>query len=279
MQPNFFDLIYRQQAVDNIRKAIEEYNPSSVWVNYSGGADSAIALDVALCAMQNVNVLVIDTGLASDGWVTMVMEHLAHYGERVTTRIYTGDGWEWYRQHAVTHGFGYTPMAHSIYYRRLKERAVMTHLRETKLSNFDKIIHFTGIRRVESFARMKRDVVSVNGSRVTVNPILEYDNQYANRYHKIWLDWYDNPRYKLGKNSGVGDDCGCGWTNKVSVSTLMQNSPRLGANIKALEDEVKAQGLWGYDERPSASWGLTDDATDDMPNDSLCSNCYAKNLI
>lgn len=265
------------QAHKIIIGAVAEYNPSSVWVSYSGGKDSAVVLDLYAKLFNKLNVFVIDTQLASDGWITTVYNYLNTYKDsnNLTIRIYHGAGWEWYKKQTLQYGFGYTPSSHVLYFRMLKERAIMTHLREHKTKWSDRVVYLTGVRRSESTKRANTPETSRTGAKVIVNPIVDFSRDNVEHYLTTYCPSFYNPKYIEGRDSGLGEDCNCGWTNKVSTATLCRNSPSLGSQLRELEREVVDSGLWPYNSKPTDEWGLSDMIpTEEMPADSFCVNCY-----
>jgi 3'-phosphoadenosine 5'-phosphosulfate sulfotransferase (PAPS reductase)/FAD synthetase len=273
MERNYFDGMFMDDAISIIHKAIEKYEPRSIWVAYSGGRDSAIVLDIASKIFQHVNVMAIDTGLHADGWKDMVRDHVNNYN--ATLEFASRFGWDWYKTNVMEYGFGYTPMQHAVYYRMLKERAIQTHIQQHKQHRFDRIMYLTGVRRHESPKRMKSPLYTRKGARVTVNPIAKLDNEYSRRYHCLYLGWYSNPYYESVGSSG---DCLCGWTNKNSVNDIEKHHPCIGAKLKHLEKASVGSGGWRYNERPAFTL-TSDELSDDMPDDSLCVNCYRQRLI
>jgi len=272
---DFFRQYYLKESIDIIESAIEKYNPSSIFVAYSGGRDSAIILDIASKIMASVEVMAIDTGLAHDEWRGMIESQVSRYPSARLTFV-EGLGIEWYQKNVLEYGFGYTPQQHSIYYRMLKERAINKLIAVRKIHYHDKIAFLTGVRRAESAKRLKTPDVMVSGARLTINAIAHYDNQQAQIYHALNLPFYDNPIYKQWSNSG---DCACNWTCKISLETLERTSPILASKISRLSQDSVNRGGWKYGTKPS-DYGIDLSSTvDNMPEDSLCISCYKNRLI
>lgn len=270
---NYFDNYYFAESVAIITKAIETYKPRAVFVAYSGGKDSAIILDIAAKIFAHVYVMAIDTGLSHDNWRGLIEKHIAHYSN-ASLEVVSGGGFDWYRENVLDYGFGYTPNQHVIYYRMLKERAIKEHIQNNKLKYHDNIFYLTGVRRAESFKRLKTPDVMKVGVRISVNAIAHYSDVYAARYHALHLAHYENPFYSQIGNSG---DCACNWTCKIKLDTLKKHSPLLGAKLEALSNESVESGGWQYGTKPPLL--LPSAKAETMPEDSLCISCYQKALI
>jgi len=272
---DFFRKYYLSESISIIEQAIEKYNPSNVFVAYSGGRDSAIALDIATKIFSHVQVMAIDTGLAHDKWRSIVERNVGQY-KNTSLTIVEGLSWEWFSGNVLEYGFGYTPRQHSIYYRMLKERAINSLIQSSKTHYYDKIAFITGVRRAESTKRLKTPDVMCVGARVTINAIAHYDNLRAKEYHALNLPNYHNDCYSDIGNSG---DCACNWTLGIKLADLEKTSPNLFEKMKALSDESLERGGWCYGTRPPRELAELDNRGEDMPNDSLCISCYSKRLI
>jgi len=248
--------------------AIKQYKPSKILVSYSGGHDSATVLHLMDKIEIKFDVLTIDTGISTDGHITRIYNEVVN---KLNKRlwIYSNNGAEWYKQQVLDNGFAYTPVIHTIYYRMLKERALMTALRDFKKHRTDNIMFVTGVRRAESVKRRHTPLISKSGSRIFCNLIAEFTDEDKHSVMK------DNTWFK-GKTT---EDCMCNWHCKYKLSHL-EESPQLHKYMANLESDMRDMGLWGYGEKPDPSLvqvGEIDD--DEMPDDSLCVNCYTKTLF
>lgn len=266
---SFFTDYYIQEAIDIISRAIQEHKPKSVWVAYSGGKDSAIALHIASLTMCDINVMAIDTGLAHDNWRETVKRQVAYYNCS-NLEFVEGGGKRFFETDVLENGFGYSPAYHTVYYRNLKEDAIDKHIRENKSKKFDRIMYITGVRRAESSRRRKTPDIHRKYARVTVNAIAHFDNNFSDYFHSQYLPHYKNDIYNQW---GTNGDCACNWTCGLKLKRLQETSPVLGAWIKELSEKSVNDGGWVYGERPA--YGIADYETngDDMPEDSLCINC------
>lgn len=255
--------------------AFWQHSRPLVYVAYSGGSDSAVALDVtkrwADSRGVGVKAMAIDTGLSADGWRDMVTDHCKHAG--VSLEIVGGDSrYDWYRDNVREYGFGYTPGHHVVYYRMLKAHCIQQHLKSVKRHRRDRVLYVTGVRRAESAKRATAKYILRHGSRVTVNAILDWSNLAKRNYLMAMCKWWSNEYYSTLGNSG---DCQCGWTCNNRLSDLSAY-PHLYAKITECESLAAANDSHRYGVRPEPH-----DASDDaaMPDDALCINCHQLRLL
>lgn len=255
------------ETVELIDRAMAHWIPHKLFVAYSGGKDSAVALDIVnrLKYKRYVGAMSIDTGISADGWLDMVSSHCAGLG--VSLDIVRGGGFEWYEKNVKNYGFGYTEGHHTVYYRMLKQEAIRKHLKSVKGARRDRIVYVTGVRRSESAKRANTPLWYRSGSRITLNPLMHWGSDDVNQYLAHVAKWWNSPFYETVGTSG---DCLCGWTCRQPAQHIKSVHPLIGGKLVDLENKVLADGLWRYDERPKKSQQLP---SDDMPNDSLCANC------
>jgi hypothetical protein len=239
----------------------------------SGGADSVAASHLLYlwCKQTGVpfRVMSIDTGLAADNWRSNVSA-TARLLWDTEVEFVTGGGWAWYEKHAQRFGFGHTPHAHTIYYRMLKERAIMATVKRNK-SPARRVVFVTGVRQEESPQRANRPLYAVSGNRVTANLIYKWTKAERD----AWLQALC-PSYAIPKRS---KDCHCNWTLSETCETLATHSPMLAARLQALSDRVVANGRWAYGTRPTATQraAFAAQPDEDMPEDSFCISCATVN--
>lgn len=256
-----------KKAVDIIEYAIAEHKPSSVFIAYSGGRDSAVVLDIAARMQIADGIMAIDTGLSADSWTTLINIHAQKYG--IPLEFARGGHRDWYGKNVREYGFGYTRGHHTVYYRMLKQDAIRAHVRTHKTSHYDRVMYLTGVRRSESPQRAKTPASIRDGSRVSVNPLIHWRSESVAAYLKVMVPDYYNPFYERYGNSG---DCYCGWTCQHAAHNFRDHSPDLAAYLEALSAEQSESGLHTYGERPKKD-ALTIDMFEDMPADSFCVNC------
>jgi len=262
-----------QQRFDEIvAEALTAYNDKpiiKVVASYSGGSDSAVVLELACHsrAIKQLDVMTIDTGLSTDNHIQRIKKEVNGLGLKLD--ICSNNGKEWYRQQVSDNGFAYTPNIHIIYYRMLKERALQAYIRKHKTQRFDQIAFLTGVRRLESVKRSRTPLYDKSGARLFINAIAEF-NEHDKQTILNTQTWF---------NGKTTEDCMCNWHCKYTVDDL-KDSPKLHKFISNLNDEMKSVGLWGYGEKPSSDLvQLEPEPEQEMPSNSLCINCYTKELL
>ena len=243
--------------------AIAEYEPSKVFLSYSGGSDSAVVLHLSELCGYNFDVYTIDTGVSSQAHLQNIVELCQKLDKKLW--IYSGAGLDWYIKNVREYGFGYTPSAHSVYYRSLKERAIRTTIRDFKTHHHDRIMFLTGVRRLESIKRRDTPLIRRSGSRVTVNPIAEFDDRDKGLFIPSW--WSGEQTI----------DCMCNWHCKYTLADI--DNPYLQQEIEKISGEHKNIGLWGYGEKPTNVLGVPahdNEKEHELPLDSWCISCINK---
>lgn len=273
-----------------IATAKSEHRPVATWCLFSGGNDSTVLAH--RCREDYDGLAWIDTGTAVPGVAEFVREYAEWIGKPLRVlhagdafrRMVIGDLVWWARFIAahdrepdlsieefiardarrygmasggelgqVPHGFP-GPGAHGRAYNRLKERQIMTLLRESKQGHprSARVLLLSGIRRAESRRRSKREAINrlARTSAVFVNPLINWTGEQMRRYraeHQI----PESPAAALLHRSG---ECNCGAFAKGEEERAMLGAlyPEFFAEIEMLEQEAKAAGVrwcrWGgYD--------------------------------
>lgn len=255
---------YVEVCKKRIHDAVKKFNPPYVWVAYSGGSDSALVLEIVRRAGINVpwGVMTIDTGLSSPGHIERVKSDCARIG--LQPSVFKGGGLKWWIENVRSYGYAYTPNQHVIYYRELKERAIEQSVRVVKTRYHQKVVSVTGVRRAESHRRSKTNFVYANRSaRVTLNVIADLSDRKKQEYMR-------NVRWWRGKRT---EDCMCNWHCSYTCGDDLNID--MYRAVKKIDDEMSDLGLWRYGEKPNreqiAMFHTADN--DEMPDDSMCSNC------
>lgn len=260
------------RTIDILTQAVNEHHPVAVIAALSGGHDSIVVTDIMYRWLRRsayafkIGTLAIRTGLAADGWERLI-EAMCYCGNYTGLEFAEGKGREWYSQNVAEFGFGFTPGHHVTYYRMLKQEAIRSHMKQTKLKRRDRVLYVTGVRRSESLKRQSTADVIRSGSRVTVNAIAHWEDEDIERYTKALLPWYHNPYYELHGTSG---DCFCGWTHLHRIADFDEESPELASYLHALNAKQVESGSWQYGEVPELD---SPSPSQSMPADSLCVNC------
>jgi 3'-phosphoadenosine 5'-phosphosulfate sulfotransferase (PAPS reductase)/FAD synthetase len=273
-----------------IVRARSEHQPVAVWCLFSGGNDSTVLAH--RCREHYQGLAWIDTGTAVPGVAKFVHEYAEWVGKPLRV-LEAGDAFRvmvlgdlvWWARfitaHAadprlsieafiarderlygrasggelgqVPHGFP-GPGAHGRAYNRLKERRIMTLLRESKQGHprSARVLFLSGIRRAESRRRAKREPINrlARTSAVFANPLIDWSGEEMRRYraeHRV----PESPAAALLHRSG---ECNCGAFAKAQEERAMLKAlyPEFFAEIEALEAQAQAAGVrwcrWGgYD--------------------------------
>lgn len=248
-----------------LRCALDEYNPPFIWVAYSGGADSAIVVEIMrrLNIQHKWSVMTIDTGLQSEGHIERVLDDMKR--ANVPCSVFSGSGLQWWVDNVRQYGYAFTPNQHSVYYRSLKERAIDKAVKSAKTAYHQKILNITGVRRAESARRAKTPLIyATRRARLSCNLIYDLGNDDK-------ADLLRNVAWWKGRTT---EDCMCNWHCRFNVRSGMNSA--MQSAVKAIDAEMQAAGLWQYGQTPShsqrAQLGSVDNV-DDMPDDALCVNC------
>jgi 3'-phosphoadenosine 5'-phosphosulfate sulfotransferase (PAPS reductase)/FAD synthetase len=244
-----------QQAHVILSAAYNEYKPRTVIALTSWGNDSQVSTHIAarwarehLPLTVNWRVATIHTGVAADGYVAWATEQARAAGYPwAMWHPEPQNGWTWYAQDVIKHGFGYTPSAHSLYYRILKERTLRRIRRAYRNLYGGRVMFVTGVFRDESSQRAAVPEYDRRGSEVWVNPLAYWRKADVTRY-RIDNELPQNPFYKTTGGSG---DCLCNWGQFVSFEDVQRGNPQLAAKLEPVHRECIAKHGWGYGERPS----------------------------
>lgn len=249
----------------HVDHAIELHDLETIFVAYSGGTDSATVLELARMLPMTIDlrIMTIDTGINSFGHIQRIKEDVRDLG--LPLHIYSGKGLDWYLQNALEYGFAYTPNAHVVYYRNLKERAILDCIKEVKTKYHQRIGFITGVRRLESHRRKNTPYIKQHRSRVTINAIADFTED--DKTHVLnRASWY------MGK---LTEDCLCNWHCKYRISDLPTSCRD---KVKQVSDELVLNGMWGYGDKPSREMIqlMSEQTIETMPDDSFCTSCTKK---
>ncbi|HTU77389.1 MAG TPA: phosphoadenosine phosphosulfate reductase family protein [Solirubrobacteraceae bacterium] len=278
----------KQNPDELISAARAEHEPVAAWCLFSGGNDSTVLAH--RCREHYDGLAWIDTGTAVPGVETFVREYAAWIGKPLRV-LSAGDAYRtmvlgdlvwWARFIAahdreptltieqliardtrrygrasggelgqVPHGFP-GPGAHGRAYNRLKERQIMSLLRESKQGHprRSRVLFLSGIRRAESRRRSKREAINrlPGKSAVFVNPLIDWTGEDMRRYRREH-DLPESPAAALLHRSG---ECNCGAFAKAGEERAMLGAlypDFVAAVIESLEEEAQAAGVrwcrWG----------------------------------
>jgi phosphoadenosine phosphosulfate reductase len=173
-----------------------------VYIMFSGGRDSLVALDLALKALDTggVEVLFIDTRISTPGLKEYVVEVCKGYNVKLNV---VGPDFDFF-EFVLKKGF---PM---IKYRWCKEYLKIKPLKkfvENAKREYGDIVLIAGVRRDESWVKARAEKIyhhPVLGVRV-YTPILEWTGELVKEYIKTY-GLKENPLYWI---YGKAYDCWC----------------------------------------------------------------------
>lgn len=239
-------------ALDILARAYALWNPSWIFLLYSGGYDSVCSTHIAWQwakaegIQHKVKVISADTGVAADGWREYVARVASAEGWR--HEIWDNPNPEFYYENVREFGFPHTKQMHwQIMYRNLKERIFDAVRAAHKTSERDRCMLVSGMRREESTQRANTPEWLQDGAGLWVSPLVEWTevDVYS---HRASHGFEPNPFYEQGLGSG---DCECNWGQFVDLETLEEYSPQLAAKIRPVHEYSLEVHGWGYGERPS----------------------------
>lgn len=209
-----------RQALSTIAGAS---NPMKYVVGYSGGADSQVALDLALKLHDDVEIVFIDTSIEFPETKAMLLKTAKHHGLPIKT-LRAGKTFEEYLE---SFGGMYPSWRRRWCQDRLKERPLTRYINSLKVP----VTVIDGIRRDESAARKKRSPLEPHksGKWDIDHIIFEWDKRAVFdhiRENKLPL----NPLYKLGYSRV---SCWfCPFTPKAENALLRKTHPDLYAKAE-----------------------------------------------
>jgi 3'-phosphoadenosine 5'-phosphosulfate sulfotransferase (PAPS reductase)/FAD synthetase len=157
---------------------------------------------------------------------------------------------ESYRDLVLDKGFP-GPAMHWKMYQRLKERALDKARHELEVANKRKIcaLYLAGRRREES--RRREDIVlhERDGSVIWASPMANWTKLDLNTYRLM----HDVPLNDVTQNIHMSGECLCGaFAKPGELDEIAYFYPEVAAEIRALQDEVRAAGhpeeicVWGH---------------------------------
>jgi hypothetical protein len=261
--------IDRPTPEEIIARAIDEHQPVRKFALLSGGDGSLSASEVAMRLVPGCEVAHIVTGIGIEKTRLFVRDTCERQGWKLTEIRAKEDCGQDYDEIVRRHGFP-GPAAHSLMYRRLKERAIEDLVRRSKKQRSDRVMFFTGICHDDSQRRS-----GYGGAEIT------------RRYAQVWVNhmyWagksaiYHNlvrsglPRNPVAVELGMSGECGCGaFAEEGELAIWRRADPDFGRRIDRLQLETQALGVHcRWEGRPPR--GRQNAGTPDLFQ-PMCVNC------
>ena len=240
-----------QDSMLVIDRAVEEHQPSSIFALFSGGHDSLVNTHITAQHPGFTAVVHLNTGTGIPETLAFVRETCKEHGWPLIERSPPRKSYE---AMCLERGMPGGPEQHMIMYHRLKGEALNQVVGETKTHWQDRILLSTGVRQAESDRRMRLHPLSVrvDGAKVWVNPILDFDARDVNRYIEVH-GLKRNPVVDKLHRSG---ECLCGaLARPEELDEIAYWYPEKAAWLRGLEQQCFVKGLpynWGSKPSPKA---------------------------
>ena len=204
-----------QRSHDILDETMTYYNPSHVFVMFSGGHDSLATTHVTMSYLASAypeckrSVVHINTGIGIEETRDFVRETCKQFSWNLLEYKTPP---EVYDQAVMTHGFP-GPASHRYMYVLLKERRIdqlvrdHTPLRGTQQERRRRILLITGVRQEESRRRMGHvEPVQQHGRRVWVAPLTYWSKMDVMEYREI----HGLPHNDAADYLNMSGECKCG---------------------------------------------------------------------
>lgn len=265
-------------ALRSLDVAIAATKPFAIRALFSGGGDSMVATHIAARHEFFGGCVFIDTGTALPGVIEFAQE------------VCEAQGWplsvirspQTYEDMIVRNGLP-GPGQHPTAYVRLKEKALDAHVRAlcTRCAagerhvKHDTVMWISGARASESMRRMGQSGwVTVDGSQVWVNPILDWDNSECRAYR----DLCNLPTSDVAAMVHRSGECNCGTYAATGEREMLRDLyPEFAARMDGWEALARAHGhdnaaVWG--QRPTKR--PKDQLEIPRAGELACSGCAAR---
>lgn len=246
---------------------IDEHEPSSIFAMFSGGHDSICSTHLASTLPGFKGVVHVNTGIGIEDTRDYVREAC----ERYSWRLHELRSESSYEDLVIKRGgFPSGPKSHNSMLYHLKQRPLAAFIREQKTHRRERLGLVTGIRVAESqrraIAKMSVPVMK-DGSKIWINPILEWDDADKNRY----MAEHDLPRNQVVDLLHRSGECLCGaLARREELKEILEWYPDEGQRIIDLEDRCKALGI---DEHFWALRSEVSAAQEQLFDSPLCVKC------
>lgn len=265
----------RRPAPEQIVEAALVSEPVAIFALFSGGDGSLRATHWAMNNVPDCEVAHINTGIGIERTRLFVRETCAREGWPLTEIRAKEDCGHDYDQIVLEHGFP-GPAAHSLMYRRLKERCIEKLVRDRKTKRSDKVMLLTGICHDDSMRRSGYGgkEITFKGAQMWVNHL--YWSSNSDTYH--YLRERRIPRNPVAEELGMSGECGCGaFASEGELAIWRRVDPEFGRRIDRLQDEAERAGVHcRWDSRPPKE--RDDKQTLDLFS-PMCVNCLKSDRL
>lgn len=249
-----------EESKNIINKAIEEYNPSSVFGFFSGGHDSLVSSHIIAQHPRFTGLVHINTGIG----IPETREFVRNTAKKWGVKLFEYKADEYVRKDGtsdpqkyedIIKEYGFPgPKQHRNMYIRLKEKPLYMLAREHKKEwqgrnkYFDKLIYVTGVRSSESVRRMgTTQIIKTHGCMVWVAPIISWEKRDINEY----IDVFELERNEVVKKLCMSGECLCGaFATKDELELISIFYPDTAEYILSLQKEVEkirdTKNKWGW---------------------------------
>ena len=251
-----------QSSLELINSAYSDYKIEEVWAMFSGGHDSLVNTHITSKHPAFRGILHIDTGTGIKETQDYVIDTCKKFNWEL--KIYRASEYinakgefkpQIYSEIVLSHGFP-GPFMHQKMYNRLKELPLKHFLRDWQKIYRGSIIGLsTGCRKEESIRRLnhitKNGTTQKRGRQIWINSIADWTKDDCENYIKA----YQLPRNPVKDNICMSGECLCGaFAQPNELRQIEYFYPEKGKELRDLEQKVKAQFPWGWDEKPPAWW-------------------------
>lgn len=259
--------------------ALDEHDPTHVFLMTSGGNDSVVPLHLFHKHPRVTAAVHIDTGIKCPDVEPHVEYTCKLYGlplliyraSENTKADGTPDPQD-FDQIVKEHGFP-GPGQHSRMYIRLKQRQIERLVREHKVNFKDRIMLVTGVRKSESRRRMGYvEEIQRFGATVWTAPVANWDDEAM----RLYRAHFKLPKNPASEKLGMSGECLCGaYAKPGEFDRLTEHYPEVAARLRNLERDAGCK--WAWDGSPPRHLDIRVEDPD-APS-MLCTSCISRGRV
>lgn len=236
-----------RRAVKYIVRGIQEYNPTEIFIGFSGGGDSLLCAEIVKKYFPKAKIFHANTGVGIKKTRKFVRDYCEKRGWDLVEIKAKEDCGQDYEEMVMEYGFP-GPAMHKKMYQRLKERCIQKLHRDYKGGYGNKIMMCTGIRSDESQIRAgykNRIIDAINGV-AWINPVYWFSKQDKYDY----LEHHKIERNPVSKVIGMSGECLCGaYAHKGELDLIRLVEPETADYLEELQERVMKKFPWGWEDR------------------------------